>query len=45
MLREEGYRLESVAIIDAMDAETQTIRFREQNIERDNITNSYNYDY
>lgn len=30
VLREEGYRLESVAIIDAMDAETQTIRFREQ---------------
>lgn len=30
MLREEGYHLESIAIIDAMDWETQTIRFREQ---------------
>lgn len=27
-LREEGYRLESIAIIDAMDYETQTIKFR-----------------
>jgi xanthine phosphoribosyltransferase len=30
LLREEGYRLESVAIIDEMDWETQTIRFRNQ---------------
>lgn len=30
MLREEGYRLESIAIIESMDWETQTIRFREQ---------------
>jgi xanthine phosphoribosyltransferase len=29
-LREEGYRLESIAIIEEMDSETQTIRFREQ---------------
>ncbi|MCR5455399.1 MAG: xanthine phosphoribosyltransferase [Bacteroidales bacterium] len=29
-LRAEGYRLESIAIIDSMDRETQTIRFREQ---------------
>ena len=29
-LREEGYHLESIAIIDAMDWQTQTIRFREQ---------------
>ena len=29
-LREEGYRLESIAIIEEMDWETQTIRFREQ---------------
>ena len=29
-LREEGYHLESIAIIDEMDWETQTIRFREQ---------------
>ena len=29
-LREEGYRLESIAIIDSMDWETQTIRFRPQ---------------
>ncbi|MCR5455569.1 MAG: xanthine phosphoribosyltransferase [Bacteroidales bacterium] len=29
-LREEGYRLESIAIIDSMDSETQTIRFRPQ---------------
>jgi xanthine phosphoribosyltransferase len=27
-LREEGYRLESIAIIDSMDYETQTIQFR-----------------
>jgi len=31
-LREEGYRLESIAIVEAMDAETQTIRFRPQPI-------------
>ena len=30
ILREEGYRLESIAIIEEMDWETQTIRFREQ---------------
>ncbi len=30
VLREEGYRLESVAIIDEMNYDTQTIRFREQ---------------
>ena len=30
ILREEGYRLESIAIIDEMDWETQTIKFREQ---------------
>ncbi|MBO5613710.1 MAG: xanthine phosphoribosyltransferase [Prevotella sp.] len=30
VLREEGYHLESIAIIDAMDWETQTIKFREQ---------------
>ena len=29
-LREEGYRLESIAIIEEMDWKTQTIRFREQ---------------
>ena len=29
-LREEGFRLESIAIIEEMDCETQTIRFREQ---------------
>ena len=30
ILREEGYHLESIAIIEEMDWETQTIRFREQ---------------
>ncbi len=30
MLREEGYRLESIAIIESMDWETQTIHFRQQ---------------
>lgn len=30
ILREEGYRLESIAIIEEMDYESQTIRFREQ---------------
>ncbi len=29
-LREEGYRLESIAIIESMEWQTQTIRFREQ---------------
>ena len=29
-LRERGYQVESIAIVDAMDAETGTIRFREQ---------------
>ena len=29
-LRAEGYRVESVAIIDGMDCETQTIHFREK---------------
>ena len=29
-LRDEGYHLESIAIIEEMDWETQTIRFREQ---------------
>ena len=31
-LRSEGYRLESVAIVESKDPETQTIRFREQPI-------------
>jgi xanthine phosphoribosyltransferase len=31
-LRSEGYRLESVAIVESMDPETQAIRFREQPI-------------
>ena len=30
ILREEGYHLESIAIIEEMDYETQAIRFREQ---------------
>ena len=30
ILREEGYHLESIAIVESMDWETQTIRFREQ---------------
>lgn len=30
ILREMGYRLESIAIIEEMDWETQTIRFRQQ---------------
>jgi xanthine phosphoribosyltransferase len=29
-LRKEGYWLESIAIIEEMDADTQTIRFRGQ---------------
>ena len=28
-LRSKGYRVESIAIIDSMDAETQTITFRQ----------------
>ena len=31
MIRNLGYQLESLAIVDAMDAETGTITFREQN--------------
>ena len=31
-LRAEGYHLESLAIIDEMDYETQTIRFRDQSV-------------
>jgi len=30
-IRNLGYRLESLAIVDSMDAETQTVVFREQN--------------
>ena len=30
IIREKGYHLESLAIVDAMDAETGTIQFREQ---------------
>ena len=30
ILREEGYHLESIAIIDAMDSDTQTITFRKE---------------
>lgn len=30
MLREMGYKLESIAIVESMDWETQTIQFREQ---------------
>lgn len=30
ILRSEGYHLESIAIVESMDWETQTIRFREQ---------------
>ena len=30
MIREKGYHLESLAIVDAMDAETGTIQFRAQ---------------
>lgn len=29
-LRAEGYQLESIAIIDSMNSESQTIHFREQ---------------
>ena len=32
ILREEGYHLESIAIIEEMDWETQSIRFREQQV-------------
>ncbi len=31
LLRKEGYRLESIAIIEELNSETQTIRFRNQN--------------
>ena len=31
-LREEGYRLESIAIIEEMDWQTQSISFRHQHI-------------
>jgi len=31
LVRSLGYRVESIAILDEMDYETQTIRFREQN--------------
>lgn len=31
LLREAGYRLESIAILDDMDYETQTFKFRSQN--------------
>lgn len=30
ILREEGYRVESIAIVDSMDSKAQTINFREQ---------------
>ena len=30
LLRQEGYKLESIAIIEEMDYKTQTIRFRQQ---------------
>ena len=30
LIRSKGYRLESIAIVDEMDAETGTLRFREQ---------------
>jgi len=39
LLREEGYRLEFIAIIDSMDWETQTIHFREQHENRLENTN------
>ena len=29
-LRKEGYHLESIAIVESMDSETQTVRFRQQ---------------
>ena len=32
-LRAEGYRLESLAIVEEMDWQTQTIRFREQDVQ------------
>ena len=32
MLREKGYRVESLAIIESMDAERGSLMFREQNI-------------
>ncbi len=39
LLRGEGYRLESIAIIDSMDCETQTIHFRQQTETRHRVTN------
>ena len=30
ILREEGYHLESIAIIESMDSDTQTITFRKE---------------
>ena len=30
MLREEGFRVESIAIVESMDWQTQTIKFRDQ---------------
>jgi xanthine phosphoribosyltransferase len=39
ILRSEGYHLESMAIVESMDWETQTIRFREQPKE---VCESYN---
>ncbi len=38
LLRGEGYRLESIAIIDSMDSETQTIHFRQQPETKPNTT-------
>ena len=35
-LRNEGYHLESIAIVESMDPETQTIRFRQQPINNHN---------
>lgn len=34
ILREEGYHVESIAIVESMDWRTQTIRFREQPVRR-----------
>lgn len=33
MLREEGYRVESIAIVESMDWQTQTIKFRDQPVQ------------
>ena len=30
LLRKEGYRVESIAIVETMDWKTQTIKFRDQ---------------